>query len=303
MPRYSPIRILLDYVAQSPFRVAPEGAADLQHEVDNERISLEYVEDDPTGVIPKVLAEYIPERKVVRIGSGFLEALWAAVHLYLVIFESYRTAQEAGSGVFDLASDKLTLYAYRLYIDRLSSLGSHEPSEWPKTAIRPIRYPYRHSVGYASNELFLVAIGWVIHHELAHARLKHTDDAIDSMKQEHEADTEATRKVCTASATPEERTKRTLGIAAAVLLLIARDIRGHRRVFSTHPPTYERLLNTLAVAGLDQDHPTYAVAFVILDIILTEGNLGDRVDRSCKPFSDLCFEACMVLRELSVVLT
>lgn len=301
MPNYSPIKRLFDLVAASPFRIAPEGAEALYREVDGKQIPLVYVEDDPTGVRRKVLAAFDTEKRAVLLGDGFLEALWAAAHLYLVAFRGYQEAQAANMSTFNLSTDLRVRRAYELYLNRLDSLGAHQPTPWPDEAIKPIRYPYEHSDGFATNELFLVAAGWIIHHELAHGRLGHREDAVNSMEQEHEADTEATRKSCESPDNAQELTKRTLGIAAAVLLLIARDIRENRQVFTTHPPSYERLLNVLTVAELDVNHITYAAAFVILDLHLTSADLATQLDRNQESFFDLCFEACNILRSRSVV--
>ena len=296
MQNYSPINRLFDLVAASPFRIAPEGAESLYREVDVQQIPLEYVEDDTTGVRQKVFAEFDTEKRVVRLGDGFLEALWAATHLYLLAFRGYQQAQAANVETFELGKDPQVRDAYRLYLNRLDSLIGHRSTPWPDKTVKPIRYPYKHSDGFATNELFLVATGWIIHHELAHGRLNHREDAPNSIELEHEADTEATLKSCESPANEKELIKRTLGISAAVLLLIAMEIKENRQVFTTHPPSYERLLNVLSVAKLDATHITYAVVFVILDLHLTSANLTTQLNRDHDNFFDLCFEACQILR-------
>ncbi len=296
----SPICTLAEYIAQSPFRIAPEGAAGLQHEVDSAGIVLEFVVDRP-GVPRTVLADYNTETKVVRLGTSFLETIWAAANLFLVALTAYQAAQRTLQPIFELEAEPAVRSAYELYRDRLEALASDKPTAWPAGASRPTPSPPESSPVHQANELFLTAVAWILHHELAHARLKHEENAPNSMEQEHAADTEATLKVCQSPANPLELAKRTLGIATAVLVLVARDLQGNRQMFTTHPPTYERLLNSLGAANLDYDHDTYAAAFVILDILLTEAGLTDDLNRDLGMSFDLCFEACNILRERSVV--
>lgn len=98
-----------------------------------------------------------------------------------------------------------------------------------------------------------------------------------------------------------ELMKRALGISAAILFLVARDIAGKRRYFQSHPPTYERLLNVLSGIEMDDDSLVYGGTFVILDILLTAAGKTSSLDRDKASLRDLCFEACMVLREEDVV--
>lgn len=284
-----PTRCIIDHVAASPFRVAPEAAERLDIAIAQRKITLEYVES------PKVLAEYSPSQANVRVGGGYLDALWATAHLYLTAIRAYEEAQKAGRSVFGLAEDSRVAAAYLLYLDRLDLVACSTSQEWPKGSPKPLRYPYKHTDGYATNELFLVAIGWVIHHEIAHAVLEHEDGSIDSVREEKQADREATKWVCTQPADDAELSKRSMGLATALLFLIALDLRLNRHTVTTHPPSWERLLDALDIACPADNHRVYAFAFVMLDIHLTAHGIGGNIDRS-GTFRDMCVDACMLLR-------
>jgi hypothetical protein len=284
-----PTRCIFDHVAASPFRVAPEAAENLVSNIARRNITLAYVEN------PAVLAEYSPSQAIVTVGGGYLDALWAAAHLYLVAIRAYQEAQKDGKSMFGLAEDSRVAAAYLLYLDRMKLVAQGVSQEWPKDSPKPTRYPFKHTDGYATNELFLVAIGWVIHHEIAHAMLDHEEGSIDSVREEKQADREATRWVCTQPADDDELFKRAIGISTAILFLIALDLHLSRRTLTTHPPSWERLLDALDIACLADDHRVYAFTFVMLDIHLAAHGITGNNDRS-GTFRDMCVGACMLLR-------
>ena len=285
-----PTRCIFDHVAASPFRIAPEAAESLDTKVEQLNLTLEYAEN------PRVLAEYSPSLATVRVGGSYLDALWAAAHLYLMAIRAYEEAQKKGKDVFGLADDPRVAAAYLLYLDRLNLVAHGNVQEWPQNSPKPTRYPYKHTDGYATNELFLVATGWVIHHEIVHAMLGHKDIGIDSVREEKQADREATRWACTHPANDNELFKRAMGIATAILFLIAMDLRLNRHTLTTHPPSWERLLDALDIACPSSDHRIFAFTFVMLDIHLATHGISGNIDRS-GTFRDMCVEACMLLRD------
>jgi Peptidase U49 len=291
MNTLTPISVLSNAIAASPFRVAPEIAANLASEVASKDIKLEFTND------PKVCAEYVVSKSLIRLGQSFLSALWTAAHAYIVTYQEYQIAQKKGVRYFALAESPRVVEAYTLYRRAREAVANRQHFHWPPEARKPIRYPFEHSDGYAANELFLVAISWVMHHEIAHARLEHEEFALASISQELDADAEATRWVCSGEKDIHKLHKRAMGMATAVVFLLALDIHVGRRTTTTHPPSFERLMTNLDNTGLSEDQMIYSFAFVLVDIHLAQSQIKDEVDREGS-FRDMCISACMLLKAL-----
>jgi Peptidase U49 len=291
MSTLTPISALFNAIAASPFRVAPEAAEALDIEITNKDITLEFTND------PKVYAEYVVSKALIRLGNSFLSALWAAAHAYIVTYHEYQLAQKKGVRYFVLAESPRVVEAYTLYRQAREAVARFQHFQWPAAAKKPIRYPFEHSDVYAANELFLVAISWVMHHEIAHARLKHEEFTVNSIPQELAADAEATRWICRGEKDTHRLHKRAMGIATAIVFLLALDIHVGRTTTTTHPPSFERLINNLDNTELDEDQMIYSFAFVLADIHISESSVPGEIDRDGS-FRDMCVSACMLLREL-----
>jgi hypothetical protein len=94
-----------------------------------------------------------------------------------------------------------------------------------------------------AGELFLVAVGWILHHEISHVRLEHHEVQADpSIKLERDADLEAVDRVMVACEIPAERNKRKLGIVVAILAIqyLEQPI-DEEASMRTHPKSIDRL--------------------------------------------------------------
>jgi hypothetical protein len=140
-----------------------------------------------------------------------------------------------------------------------------------------------------------VAISWIIHHEIAHARLEHQEVTVTSVQQENEADNAATRWVCCGTQETQPLHKRAMGMVTAVLLLIAYDLEVQRTHSRTHPPSFERLILNLDATGLGEDEMIYAFAFNLVEIHLFQSGVPYEIDRE-GTFRDMCVSACLALR-------
>lgn len=293
MTTLTPISVLFNAIASSAFRVAPEAAARLEAEIARLNISLEYSDD------PKVYAEFVVSESKVRLGVPFLSALWTAAHAYIVTYHEYQTAQRKGERYFSLGQVPRVADAYTLYRGAREAVALCKPFAWPQGATKPLRYPFEHSDGYAANELFLVAIAWIVHHEIAHGRLGHEEITVASRLQETEADEAATRWICDGETDNLRLHKRAMGVGAAIVFLLALDLQVGRLSTTTHPPSFERLMNNLDAVRLDEDQMIYAFAFVLVDIHVAEHGIADGdIDRD-GTFRDMCVSVCMLLRSLS----
>lgn len=290
----SPIVKLLDAIASSPFRVAPEAATKLNNIVLERSLSLELHDDS------NIFAELIPSKALIRLGVPFLEVLWSAAHAYIVIFHEYQQASARNQKMFDVGGTSRTEAAYRLYRELLQAHATCKSIPWPTLEIVPIQFPREGTDAYVANEIFLVAISWIIHHEIAHARLEHQDVTVASIQQESEADQAATRWVCEGTQETRHLHKRSMGIVTAILVLLAYDIEAGRSHSKTHPPSFERLILNLDATGIGEDEMIYAFTFVLLEIHLAQSEISYEVDKE-GTFRDMCVSACFGLRNVGMV--
>lgn len=286
----TPVAPLLNAIAASPFRVRPEMFADLDEFVSTECIELEFIEGTWK------LAEVVPGRGLIRLGVPFLETLWAAAHAYIVVFRECQKASQAGARAFAIAAQPCTANAYSLYRDLLVGHAYKNPIDWPTGNIRPERYPPEGTDSYIANELFLVAVAWIIHHEIAHVRLKHQPLTINSMsmQEERQADLVATRWLCEQSPDLQPLRKCAMGIVAAVLFLLAHELESGRSS-SSHPQPFERLIWNLDTTGLEENDMVYSFAFKLVEIHLLQSALPHEIDRAGS-YRDMLVSACLALR-------
>lgn len=287
----SAIEPLMNAIAASPFRVAPEAEGQLAEEIGKRQIRLEFVDN------LAIYAEYIPSKSLVRLGTPYLEVLWAACHAFIVIFDEYEKANKRGDEYFNVGAIPRTSAAYSLYRQLLQAHIAKEKIEWSRPELMPIQFPEPNTDGYVANELFLTAVSWVVHHEIAHARLGHEELSINSVLQESDADRAATAWVCGETTEPGPLFKRAMGVVSALLHLLSYDLQQGRVRWTTHPPTYERLVANLDRLGFEESHKVYAFGFVLLEILLAQHEIQLKVDREGS-FHDMLASACFTVRSL-----
>lgn len=287
----SPVLALAQTIAASPFRVAPEAAAALDAFLRANDLVLE-ITDDPT-----VFAEVIPPRGPIRIGIHALDLLWAAAHSYLVLFDEHEKANRRGAELFEVGATTRTRSAFELYRWALEQYLSRTTSAWPSPSILPLASPECGTEAHATNELFLVAIAWIIHHEIAHVRLKHDNLFVRPIEEETAADKQATLWVCTGTEISSELQKRALGMATAILVLAACDLKTARTASVTHPLSFERLMLSLDHSGLAEDSKVFAFVYVLIQIHVAE--VGEEFHRADGSFRDMCVDGCLEIRSLS----
>lgn len=287
----SPIEPLMNAIAASPFRIAPEAADALSQEINELNIRLEFVNNQ------NKFAEYATDTRIVRLGTQYLEVLWSTSHAFIVVFDEYEKTHLRGAEFFQVGADERTRAAYALYRRLLQAHVRGQPLEWQDSEVRPVQIPHPDTDAHIANELFLTAIAWIVHHEIAHARLGHEDVTVNSVLQESDADRAATDWVSGGTREPGPLFKRGMGITCAILHLLAYDLEHGRVTFTSHPPTYERLVASLDRLGFESSHKLYAFAFVLLEILLAQHGVEVETDRQAS-FHEMLASACLRVREL-----
>jgi Peptidase U49 len=285
----SPIRELDNAIAASPFRISTTAESALKAIVAAKSLTLEYC------ACKRLKARLVIDRSAVQLGVPFLEALWAAAHAYSVVFHECQQANKRGDEFLDIGGMPRTAQAYSLYRKQLELHAAERLPDWASTDSRPVRFPDPNTDAFVANELFLVATSWLIHHEIAHARLAHESTSKSSQQEENEADRLATQWVCGETKEVGQLHKAAFGIATAVLFLIALDLERGRVYSHTHPPAFERLILNLDETGLGEDEMIYAFAFKLVEIHLIQAKLAADVARE-GTHRDKCVALCMLIR-------
>lgn len=181
----SPILALTDWIASSPYRIAPEKEAQLAPFLKNTRTVLTITpgpgftaEVDVTTTTPHQLSLSVPA----------LELLWTAAHAYVVIFDEYRKALEEHKEFLDVGALARTREAFTLYDWALRNCEDKSCYEWPNPVLRPRKDVPPLSDIQVANEVFLTAVAWIILHEVGHLHLGHSRITVRSRSEEQEAD-------------------------------------------------------------------------------------------------------------------
>lgn len=232
----SAVAPLLDALPHSIARVAPENVDKLRQEVDS--ITLVILED------PKFVCETCLDSKRVKISLRALEILWCFAYSAWVFYTRHAAGKPSTAELREI-SDSDTRTAMQLLEWSLEELINPHESAWPAHLPRPSSVPVPWSDEHVATELCLVAAGYLLLHEVAHVTLRHSCD-LDRISEEREADRWAVDWIFgSIDSTSPGFTKRALGIALALLLLVARGIHTGDHDGRTHPRHFDRLVNSL----------------------------------------------------------
>jgi hypothetical protein len=249
----------------SLLRIAPEKWDALLASEHLKRLSFTWT--DTPSKLPSIL---VPSGEI-RIPTPGANLLWATAYKYWVLYSEYTADQTAGDTTFDLQKTPRRLKAQQTFCSALArftnpsiSLPSFVPSS-SDTHDDDVR---------VTNELFLAALAWILHHELAHLRCNHPPHTAISRQEESQADAEATTWIFSTVSDPAQRKKRALGMCVAILLLNAICLKDGNFDDSTHPKAFVRLYNCLELADLDDNHVAYAFCTLMIRVhMLTFGYL------------------------------
>lgn len=261
----SPILVLKDEISRCAFQIAPERADVLAQMEDLDKFSLAFTDDKNFSIRVNT------QTHEAKLPIAALEFLWCCANVFYVFYQEYVKAQRSGASTLDLARDPRMVLAIDGLNWSLDNLTSSGVELWPENVPMPAANPAYASDVHVANELFLCAIAWIIHHEIAHVRLKHgAAYSTDVIQQEKEADLWATDWILSLADPPLEFKKRTLGIAAAILALQFADNRpnGPDAYPRTHPRSVERLDYCFDRMGVSNDDLVYAFATALLQLYL-----------------------------------
>ncbi|MGC3971633.1 MAG: phage exclusion protein Lit family protein [Pirellulales bacterium] len=288
----SPIKHLYKYLIPSMERISPEKAKDLQRLIDEYKVT--FVID---GDSPDMVFEANHATKTITLGLRALERLWAQAYAYICLYEFLTRKLLAGSkgGDTDLSTDPVVAPAMMLLswaVEVEHSLSTGEPYElpWPEELPHPNPTSSKTTLQNAADELFLCAIGSILHHELGHIHRGHDPRKLpqpdESLKPEEdpnaieharirvewekEADRWSADWLLDGLDPRDDRfLKRILGISLGFLWGASRNI--HTGKFRTchHPPAWDRVYQNIKQhVPNEPTHPVWLFLCYIIQLHL-----------------------------------
>ena len=209
----------------------------LQNLQDEHNFEIE-IEDNKLGFSIRI----DPNRKQIILPITALEYLWACTFYYIVLYQECVKAQSEGCVDFDLErlNDRLRR-AEQLFNWAYKNINNNKLEDWPHNLPSPDA-SLNCDINVA-NELFLCALAWIIHHEIAHVTLKHNILIHGiTINEEKMADIKATEWILDMLQSGDDRLKkRGYGIAIAILTLQSLEVNATNNSHLTHPRPHERL--------------------------------------------------------------
>lgn len=253
----SPIGPFLKAVVNTFATVAPERNDQVRASLENVTIT---ILDDARWIC----RAHLTERRI-ELSTRFLEAMWCYAYAVCVFYRN-EAAGKTPMGLVETINNRETLEAMELLRWSLvEQLGDDDSTSWPRDLPQPGRPDAPSSETYALvNELFLMAVGFVLHHELAHLRLKHHGDG-DSIDQEKDADASASDWILAGVEDADAFKKRAMGVTLALLVIVSRGIHSGDWDGRTHPRRFDRLMNVLQ-RHVPRDHDAWPFIVAILSL-------------------------------------
>jgi len=260
----SPMEVLVKPIARSLILIAPERVEQTRDLIAD--LTLEFLPSGEWNCHCEV------DNKKIRITTGLLEHVWASSFAIWLLYTRHLSGRLIEKPtVLTFADDPVVDQGMKL----LSWSVRPNADPWPQDLPRPTYPPKPDSDDHAATELMLCAVAFLFHHELAHVRLAHppTQRGLDSIENERQADREAARWVLE-GAQDEILTKRLLGVAIAISVLVGRNIRGTGAANDTHPRAFDRLMDTLGSHTPDPNHPAWAFASVLMKLDMDRAGIA-----------------------------
>lgn len=300
----SPIGVLKQFVFPSLRRIAPEKSDYLISEIKNDGITFRFVSDEC-----RILFTADSKQKIINVGEKCLERLWAMSYAYFVFYESMCKAKHKGPSIetIDIGGDSELkkageLLSWAISVDwQLRVEGKYLATplpEWPVSLPKPIENPEKGTNEDIADKLFLSAVGFILHHELAHIRFRHMKtEGVESVLNEKDADREAAKWLLDGlEQTDMQLVQRVFGIAAALIWLASLDAYVPHSSDS-HPPGYDRLYQILSSLVDEKWHPVWGFVSIALRLHLDASSAAFNTEMTHETPQDAVNYYCDVLSQ------
>ncbi|MFW1969294.1 phage exclusion protein Lit family protein [Acinetobacter guillouiae] len=282
-----PIRFLDNSVSKVVFQISEENSLQLYEFTNKKDVSIEFSEENKF-----IFKVDIDENKII-LPTIALERLWCACYTFYNVYIQYVSASEREDVLFEIGSNDDLKESIILYNWSFDQVTKEQKFEWPLDNIRPDLSETKNDIINITNELYLVSLAWIMHHELAHLKLDHTSGLSNNeiyRQEEIAADKMATDHILSNVTDIKILQKRGLGVAIATLLLTSHDILNNKFHVPNYPHSYQRLYDSISVYFKDPDDLIYAFITVNLHLNMTIAGIptDHDVDQSWKEHLESC---------------
>jgi hypothetical protein len=280
----TPIEVLKQFIFPTLLRVAPEKSERLGDIIDSLGVQFIFV----PGVERKFFGA--TPNKQILVGENCLQRLWAFSYAGCLFYEEmcrcnkYNESLDPKGERLKVATELLewaTSVDWHVAAEGKDRIDPVEP--WPAYLPKPIKDAPKGSSEDIADKLFLHAVGFILHHELAHLRLQHSPrERVASILQEKDADRDAAKWLLEGIAEDKpEFFIRGCGIATALLWLASMNAYiKYDLDQADHPPAYDRLFQTLSAFIEDDFHPVWGFTVIMLELYVAATN--PRFDESLR---------------------
>ena len=274
----SPIIHLQSQIAGAAFNVAPEKACACKQYRDQYKINLVLVDETRFRVRVRPCVQSQTIEIVLPIAS--LEYLWAFSHYCWVLTQEYASAQQSGALGFDCLGNNRLRNSNNILQWAQNNLVDTGIDSWPSEGPRPTLDSDNGSDEHVATELFLCAIGWMLHHEIAHVVLKHPLIGTAFMQQEErDADQYATNWLLEGQHPDAPGLKKRVhGITVALLCLQSLEVNDHLCLRNTHPAAYDRISSNFNNIQASNHEIVAAFSSVILQYLFHDTGIAANLE-------------------------
>jgi hypothetical protein len=255
---------------------APEKAAQLAAILADLGITFR-VEDDEE----RIRFQADSERRVIVVGKRCLARLWVhAFASFSIFYDTVQLKTRDPAATLDLrTTDRLrkaaTLLKWAVKADLTTKLFPQQLDHSGTLALPPelavvfSEEEFAHDK-HLADEHATTALGYILHHELAHLRLGHkAEHGLRSIEQEKAADRMAAEWLLDSSGlTPNDLLRRHLGIAIALGWLASISVYTGHSSGSSHPPAWDRLYQVFEQYLSSDDDQVWAFIMAVLGLHL-----------------------------------
>lgn len=279
-------------VEASVFRIAPEREDELAVFFSNR--TPQFVWTNKAKRLPSVNTQSAQ----MFLPAPGLTLLWAAALQSWVLYDEHLKESAKGSQMFSLFGSGRRIAAIGCFEWALVHFS--DPSiAAPDGVLAPHAAPAAGSDEHVANELFLAAIAWILHHEIAHLQLGHTSITAIPTQEETDADTRALSWILDQESDEARRKKRVLGACVAILLITVLDLNTGSFRDRTHPRAFDRMFRMLEQARLPDNHVAFSFCTTMIRVEMSKLQIPIVVNDGTS-WREICYEHLSALRSLTV---
>lgn len=253
--KQSKIAYLLEEIPGTLEWTAPEKISDLVKVI----IGLKAIK---VSYEQNLMAYYDPNEKTICLSFKILEVLWSQSYGHHLFYKQKLAGVNSIGQNIKLIDSKDLYNAMKFIKWGTVQMKGGNSAVWPcciQTMVEP-----KPKAEMVADQQSMVALAFIIHHELGHHRLRHYGQNIE---QEKDADAVAADWLLFDYKPNESKHfARAIGVAEALLMITCYGIHTGHHGGESHPPGYQRLLNCLDPHISEDNEDVWAFVSLMLEL-------------------------------------